>query len=192
MLASVGPSVDVAGHSVSDRHWCRLGTSTALDEATFGCGTSSHALDRSAELVRREAGSPCKSAMTEFTHPTRYLPPRPTSDIGICREIVVSLMDQAAPGVDLTGLDVRLAQSACAQSPSGRASASRSDTSWATRRCYTRGRCSTASTRRRRSVRCTCDTASSGHVNAPAPRPTIPLAASRRPPLTVVYQVARR
>ena len=53
--------------------WWLLGTSTALDEATFGCGTSSHALDRSAELVRREAGSPCKSAMTEFTHPTGSL-----------------------------------------------------------------------------------------------------------------------
>jgi hypothetical protein len=41
-----------------------------LDEAACWLLTSAHALDRWAEPVRREAGSPCKSAVTEFTNPT--------------------------------------------------------------------------------------------------------------------------
>ncbi len=55
--------------SVSDRRWCRLGRQRRLLNRLWLLTLGSRARPV-AEPVHREAGSPCKSTVTEFTHPT--------------------------------------------------------------------------------------------------------------------------
>ena len=59
------------GPSVSDRRWCRLDRQRRLLNRLWLLTLGSRARPV-AEPVHREGGSPCKSAVTEFTHPTRY------------------------------------------------------------------------------------------------------------------------
>src|SRR6266511_1118388 len=58
------------GPSVSDRRWCRLDRQRRLLNRLWLLTLGSRARPV-AEPVHREGGSPCKSAVTEFTHPTR-------------------------------------------------------------------------------------------------------------------------